>query len=191
MIKKPSMSILRKNKSVSSSDAAAVPKTGVSGLGTKWQKTTAPLQQYWQNLSTRDQWALILLGLFLLVLLGGYGGYEINRAAKQQQQAYQDAVSDYFWLRGQAANINSNANAEDAAQSLDVTVNQLLGQSGIANAQVLTVGDGVQLSFMHDNQAVVSNAIDALVNQGLVVSRLNIQQDPSNRMIQVQATVSR
>ncbi len=186
------MPALRKKKFSTGSASATISKAGRStGLGAKWQKSLAPVQQRWQALSTRDQWALILLGLFLLALLGGYGGYEINRAAKDQQQAYQDAVSDYFWLRGQAANINSNVNAEEANQSLDVTVNQLLGQSGIANAQVLAVGEGVQLSFTHDNQAVVSNALDALVQQGLTLSRLNIQQNPADRMIQVQVTASR
>ena len=184
--------MLQKNSSGADSAVTTTSKTGMSSrLHAKWQNVVTPLQQYWQTLSSRDQWALILLALFLLVVVGGYGGYEVHRAAKGQQQAYQDAVSDYFWLRGQAANINSNFNSEEAAQSLDVTVNQLLGQSGIANAQVLAVGEGVQLSFMHDNQAVVSNALDALVKQGLTLSRLNLQQNPDNKMIQVQATVSR
>lgn len=182
MTKKPTIPAFHKKK---------LPSTSSSGLGEKWQKSMDPLQQRWQALTTRDQWALILLALFLLALGGGYGGYEVNRAAKAQQDAYQEAVSDYFWLRGQAGNINGNLSAEDASQSLDVKVTQMLSQSGISNAQVLGVGDGVQMSFAHDNQAVVSNALDALVKQGLKLTKLNIQQNPADKSILVQATVSR
>ncbi|WP_227429595.1 type II secretion system protein GspM [Psychrobacter sp. I-STPA6b] len=192
MIKKPSspLSFIKKKKSSLASQDENGIKTGVAKTSSAWQQYGNQLQQRWQALPSRDQLALMFLAIFLLLVVGGYGGYELNRQANTQQASYQAAVSDYFWLRGQAGNINSEASLE-AGQTLDVEVKQQLSQAGINNPQVLAVGDGVQLSFIHNNQAVISNALDALVKKGLSLSRLNMQQNPVDKSIQVQVTVTR
>ena len=147
----------------------------------------------WQALSSRDQLALLLLSAFLLLFIGGYGGYSIHQAANNSKSEYQAQVADYFWLRAQAGNIDSNALA--AADGADVipaasSVNALLTNSGIVDAQVIANGDTVQLSFNNPSQAVVSAALGKLEQQGWQFTQLSMQQDLLTKAIQVQATVT-
>ena len=150
----------------------------------------------WQALSGRDQLALSVLMVFLILFVGGYGGYTVHQAAKASKEDYQQQVTDYFWLRSQAANIDSTALAtlnsqnDGNAQPPASRVNTLLNGSGIDNAQVVAAGDNVQLSFTNDSQGVVSAALGQLEQQGLQFNQLTMQQDITTKQIQVQATVS-
>ena len=154
------------------------------------------LSSRWQALSSRDQLALAVLSMFLLLFVGGYGGYSIHQAANDSKHDYQEQVADYFWLRAQAGNIDSNATnatntADDEATMPPAnSISTLLNDSGIANAQVVATGDAVQLSFNHASQAVVSTALGKLEQQGWQFTQLSIQQDLASKAIQVQATVT-
>jgi type II secretory pathway component PulM len=150
----------------------------------------------WQALSSRDQLALLLLSAFLLLFVGGYGGYSIHQAANNSKSEYQEQVADYFWLRAQAGNIDSNvlaaANTADGTEVIPAasSVNTLLTSSGIVNAQVIAAGDTIQLSFNNPSQAVVSAALGKLEQQGWQFTQLSMQQDLLTKAIQVQATVT-
>ena len=150
----------------------------------------------WQALSSRDQLALLLLSAFLLLFVGGYGGYSIHQAANHSKSEYQEQVADYFWLRAQAGNIDSNAlvaaNTTDGAEVIPAanSVNALLTNSGIVDAQVIANGETVQLSFNNPSQAVVSAALGNLEQQGWQFTQLSMQQDLLTKAIQVQATVT-
>lgn len=150
----------------------------------------------WQALSSRDQLALLLLSAFLLLFIGGYGGYSIHQAANHSKSEYQEQVADYFWLRAQAGNIDSNAlvaaNTTDGAEVIPAanSVNALLTNSGIVDAQVIANGETVQLSFNNPSQAVVSAALGKLEQQGWQFTQLSMQQDLLTKAIQVQATVT-
>ena len=154
------------------------------------------LSARWQALSPRDQLALLLLSAFLLLFIGGYGGYSIHQAANNSKSEYQEEVADYFWLRAQAGNIDSNAlvaaNMSDGAATLPAAsrINAVLNNSGIMDAQVIAAGDAVQLSFNHASQAVVSTALGKLEQQGWQFTQLTMQQDMVSKAIQVQATVT-
>ena len=154
------------------------------------------LSSRWQVLSPRDQLALAVLSVFLLLFIGGYGGYSIHQAASQSKSDYQEQVADYFWLRAQAGNIDSTAmnatNTTDgeAAMPPANSVSALLSNGGIENAQVVAAGDAVQLSFTHPSQAVVSAALGQLEQQGWQFTQLSMQQDPTNKAMQVQATAT-
>ena len=154
------------------------------------------LSARWQALSPRDQLALLLLSAFLLLFIGGYGGYSMHQAADKSKSAYQEQVADYFWLRAQAGNVDSNAlataNTADGAAALPAAsrINTLLNNSGIMDAQVIAAGDAVQLSFNHASQAVVSGALGKLEQQGWQFTQLSMQQDMVSKAIQVQATVT-
>jgi len=150
----------------------------------------------WQALSPRDQLALAALLLFLLLFIGGYGGYSVHQAAKDSKSDYQEQVADYFWLRSQAGNIDPNAlnaaNTQDGADAMPPAsrVNATLNNSGIDNAQVVANGEGVQLSFSHPSQAIVSAALGKLEQQGWQFTQLSMQQDLATKQMQVQATVT-
>lgn len=169
---------------------------GTNALSTRVNNFQQMLSLRWQALSPRDQLALAVLSMFLLLFIGGYGGYSIHQAANDSKRDYQEQVADYFWLRAQAGNIDSNAmnaaNTADgeAAMPPANSISALLNNSGIANAQVVATGDGVQLSFNHASQAVVSTALGKLEQQGWQFSQLSIQQDLFTKAIQVQATVT-
>lgn len=151
------------------------------------------LSSRWKTLPPRDQLALAVLSLFLLLFIGGYGSYRIHHSANDSKRNYQEQVADYFWLRAQAGNLDSNAmNTVDgeAAKPPASRVSGLLNNSGIANAQVVATGDAVQLSFNNPSQAVVSAALGKLEQQGWQFTQLSMQQDLTNKSIQVQATVT-
>ncbi|WP_350558469.1 type II secretion system protein GspM [Psychrobacter sp. CAL346-MNA-CIBAN-0220] len=150
----------------------------------------------WQALLPRDQMALGLLLVFLLLFGGGYGGYILHQAAEESEVNYQEQVADYFWLRAQADNIDSNvlnaANTPgvDTSQSPASSISSLLNASGIDNAQVVAAGEAVQLSFADASQAIVSAALGKLQQQGWQFTQLSMQQDITTKQIQVQATVT-
>lgn len=165
----------------------------VSGQMLRYQNL---LSARWQALSPRDQLAFLLLYAFLLLFIGGYGGYSMHQAADKSKSAYQEQVADYFWLLAQAGNVDSNAlaaaNTADGAATLPAAsrINALLNNSGIMDAQVIAAGDAVQLSFNHASQAVVSGALGKLEQQGWQFTQLTMQQDIVSKAIQVQATVT-
>ncbi len=176
------------------STMVADPKS--SALSTRMSSFQNVLLTRWQALSARDQLALLLLSAFLLLFVGGYGGYSVHQAAKASKNEYQEQVADYFWLRAQAGNIDSNAlnatNSADGAEAMPPAsrISALLNNSGIADAQVIAAGDAVQLSFTHPSQAVVSGALGKLEQQGWQFTQLSMQQDLVTKAIQVQATVT-
>lgn len=150
----------------------------------------------WQALSGRDQIALSVLLVFLIVFVGGYGGYSVHQSAKVSKGEYQQQVTDYFWLRSQAGNIDSSALAavngqnDSNSQPPASRINTLLNGSGINDAQVVAAGESVQLSFTNGSQGVVSAALGQLEQQGWQFSQLTMQQDITTKQIQVQATVA-
>lgn len=149
----------------------------------------------WQALAPRDQLALSLLMVFLLLFVGGYGGYSIHQAAQSNKADYQQQVADYFWLRAQAANIDNSALNTANTDSMVALppasrVSTLLNDSGINDAQVIATNDTVQLSFNHNSQAVVSAALSELQQQGLQLTQLTMQQDLITKQIAVQAAVA-
>lgn len=168
--------------------------TALSGRLSRYQQI---MGARWQALPSRDRMALEILLLFLLLFFGGYGGYSVNQMAKKSQTNYQQQVGDYFWLRAQAANIDSaaltNSNLQEGAADLPAAskIETLLNTFGINNAQVIAAGEIVQLSFSHDSQGMVSNALGQLEQQGWQLTQLSMQQDSVTKQIQVQASVTR
>ena len=102
-----------RTKGNSTSSSSSLNTATVVCLCNTWSERLSRYQSTlttrWQALSPRDQLALGVLSLFLLVFLGGYGGYSVNQAAKDSKAQYQQQVADYFWLRAQASNIDNNA----------------------------------------------------------------------------------
>lgn len=147
-------------------------------------------QEFWQNLAPRDRLALSILMLFFIIMVFGYGGYGMNKAAQKSKLDYQNQVADYFWLRGQAANVDSNPQALDDSP-LTVQVNNILNSMGVTGAQVVAIGEGVQLSFTHPSQAVVANVLGQLEQQGWQLDRLSINQDTATKDLSVQATLKK
>ena len=147
----------------------------------------------WQALSSRDQLALSVLTIFLVLLIGGYGGYTLHQSANNSKAAYQQQVTDYFWLRSQAGNIDTsaviNGDNNGTDQPAASRVNALLSAAGINDAQVVAAGESVQLSFINSSQSVVSGALSQLEQQGWQFNQLTMQQDIATKQIQVQATV--
>jgi type II secretory pathway component PulM len=190
---KPSRTKGNSTSSSSSLNTATSSPASSNTWSERLSRYQSTLTTRWQALSPRDQLALGVLSLFLLVFLGGYGGYSVNQAAKDSKAQYQQQVADYFWLRAQASNIDNNAlNASTDGQVVApaTAVNSLLTNAGIANAQVAAVGDTVQLSFTNPSQALISSALGKLSEQGWQVTQLNMQQDINTKQIQVQATLA-
>lgn len=153
------------------------------------------LRARWQALSPRDQLALGILLIFLFLFLGGYGGYSVHQASKESKSEYQEQVADYFWLRAQSGNIDSNAlnatSSQNGAEAMPPAsqINAILNASGINDAQVIATSDTIQLSFSNGSQAVASAALGRLSQQGWQFTQLSMQQDIVTKQIQVQATV--
>lgn len=147
-------------------------------------------QDFWQHLAPRDKLALSVLMLFFIIMVGGYGGYSMHMAAQKSKLDYQNQVADYFWLRAQAANIDTNKAHQETSQPPANQVNSVLSAMGIMGAQVVAMGNDIQLSFSHPSQAVVANTLSQLEQQGAQLSKLIIQQDATSKVLSVQATLS-
>lgn len=146
----------------------------------------------WQELPSRDRLALTVLMGFLLVFIGGFGGYSIHQSAHKHKTAYNDAVGEYFWLRSQAGNIDPKAGmgATKGSQNPTADVTQLITQAGINDANVAAMNDKIQLSFSHDSQAVVARVLASLQQQGWQYDKLTITQDSVTKVLQVQAVIN-
>lgn len=189
------MNVLKRSKRGVPKDRSAkrraLSNTALTAHASRYQEA---LRLRWQALSSKDQLALSLLMLFLLVIIGGYGGYSLHMAAKDSKENYQEHVADYFWLRAQAGNIDSSVSADmakngDASLSPASQINTVLNTAGISDAQVIASGESVQIAFSHDSQASVGRALANLEQQGWTLTTLSMQQDPITKRIEVQAAV--
>ena len=190
---KPSRTKGNSTSSSSSLNMATSSPASSNTWSERLSRYQSTLTTRWQALPPRDQLALGVLSLFLLVFLGGYGSYSVNQAAKDSKAQYQQQVADYFWLRAQASNIDTNAlnaSTDGAAVAPATAVSSLLTGAGITNPQVAAVGDTVQLSFANPSQALVSSALSKLSEEGWQITQLNMQQDINTNQIQVQATLA-
>lgn len=172
----------------------AMPASTLNPVAQWYENLQQQMQSRWQALPPRDRLALSILMAFLLVFGVGYGGYMLHSEANKSKTAYTTSVADYFWLRSQAGNIDANASLSsqaDGQEEAAQVVNTALTQAGVQEAQVMAVGSGAQLSFSHDSQAVVAKVLGQLQQQGWRFSRLNIQQEPATKQLQVQATLAR
>ena len=167
----------------------------VNALSERMTSYQNALWSRWQALSSRDQLALSILIVFLLLFIGGYSSYSVHKAATDNKNNYQQQVADYFWLRSQAGNIDNAALAatgqdEGSSQPPANRVSTVLNGAGIDNAQVVANGEAVQFSFTNPSQALVSAVLAKLEQQGWQFTQLSIQQDLETKQIQVQATIS-
>ncbi len=180
------MNILKRRNSSTNSNG-----TAASSAPARTSSYQDLLGARWQALPARDQLALSVLSVFLIVFIGGFGGYTLRQAATDSKTEYQQQVTDYFWLRSQAGNIDSSVvtNDNNKAQPAASRVSALLNSSGITDAQVIAAGESTQLSFTNSSQSVVSSALAQLEQQGWQFNQLTMQQDRMTKQIQVQATV--
>lgn len=135
-------------------------------------------------LTPRDKLALFVLALFLVVVVFGGGMWWLHQQASQARQDAQSAQQQYFWMRSQAPNIKVN---QVVTTDVNQTVQQVASNTGIS-VQTAQNGNVMQLSFTHNNAAVIGNFIAQLANQGINVERLNIRQIEDSSFI-VEASV--
>lgn len=156
-----------------------------ASLSQSLQKLTTSLGDAFQNLSRRDQMALLILAIFLLFL---WSVSVVRRciAKPTKHKKYDDTMADVFWLRSQAGNINPNqtqqVNQADA-------IKQILIQSGIVNAQVVENGNTIQVAFSHAQASVITNIFNQFEQQGIRIQQLQINQ-PALDKLEVQSVLS-
>ncbi|ELA08046.1 hypothetical protein MOMA_05781 [Moraxella macacae 0408225] len=149
-------------------------------LTNSWQN----LHEKYNGLAFRDKLALWVLGVFLGFLVFGYGGYSLHQKANASQKAYDAAISDVFWLRSQAGNINPSQNQTNPVDSLQ----QILTQSGVTG-QVAQSGENIQLNFSHSQAIVINNVFNQIQQQGFNIQQLQINQTSPDKL-DVQSVVS-
>ena len=190
---RPKVSMRPASASLNADDVAdSLAEPAIKAL-TSPSKTLQPLIARWQELSARDRLALSALAVFLLLFVGGYGGYSLHQAANKNKAIYNEAVADYFWLRSQAGNIDPKAGQASSAASQNpaADVTQVLTQAGITDANVVAVNDtSIQLSFSHASQAVVGRVLAGLQQQGWQYDKLTINQDRTTKVLQVQGIIN-
>ena len=159
-----------------------------ASLSQSLQKLTTPLGHAFQNLSRRDQIALLILAMFLLFFVVGVGGWTLHSKANQAQKKYDDTMADVFWLRSQAGNINPNQTQTQQVSQADA-IKQILSQSGIVNAQVVENGNTIQVAFSHAQASVITNIFNQFEQQGIRIQQLQINQ-PALDKLEVQSVLS-
>lgn len=148
-----------------------------------------PKIQHWQQkfhtLPKRDKFALTFLAIFLILFAFGYSGWLLHEKANKSQKSYDETISNIFWLRSQANNIQTSPNQN--TNSID-NIRQILAQSGI-NGQVLENGNQIQLNFSHNQSSVINNIFNQIQQQGVIIQQLHINQ-PNLDTLEVQATLN-
>ena len=157
-----------------------------ASLSQSLQKLTTPLGHAFQNLSRRDQIALMILAIFLLFFVVGVGGWTLHSKANLAQKKYDDTMADVFWLRSQAGNINPNQTQQVSQAD---AIKQILSQSGIVNAQVVENGNTIQVAFSHAQASVITNIFNQFEQQGIRIQQLQINQ-PAVDKLEVQSVLS-
>lgn len=147
-------------------------RSPLAPVGAALQRTAAPLRQRYSQLAPRDQIALAVLTVFLLILAIGLGGWTLHQRANAREAAYNSTLNDLFWLRSQASNINPN---QSSPQDLQTAVQEVLAGAGI-DAQIAPNADGVEVAFRHGQTPVINNVLNQWVQRGLVIERLQITQ---------------
>ncbi|WP_019520894.1 type II secretion system protein GspM [Faucicola boevrei] len=147
-----------------------------------WQN----LLEGYERLAFRDKLALWVLGGFLGLVVFGYGGYSLHQKANASKKAYDAVMSDVFWLRSQAGNINPN---QSQPSNPTENLQQILAQSGVTG-QVAQSGENIQLNFSHSQAIVINNVFNQIQQQGFSIQQLQINQTSPDKL-DVQSVLSR
>ncbi len=140
----------------------------------------------WQALPPRDKLALAVLFVFLFAFVGVYGSWELHNKAKKQQLAFDNKVSDLFWLRSQSANLKEHNSQTGEGQSFQQQLVSSIQQAGVPAPTVIQKNEQLIFSFQHDSQAIVNKVMNQLQSQGYQITYLEIEQDINNQSYIIQ-----
>lgn len=149
---------------------------------------TDDLMNRWDELSSRDKFALIALTVFLFCFVGLYGGWALYSSAQESQKKFDAKVSDLFWLRSQANNLKAQGNQSDSPEFTN-QITQMIQNSGIPNPNVIQAKNSVQFSFEHPSQAMVSRVLSQMQANGYKIVRLSANQE-NEQIIKVEGTIN-
>ncbi len=165
--------------------------TNTPTMGSKTIGKQSAMLDKWQALPPRDKLALGVLFVFLFAFVGVYGSWELHTKAKKQQLAFDNKVSDLFWLRAQSTNLKEHNGQAIAGQSLQQQLIDSIQQAGVSAPTVVQKNDQLVFSFQHGSQAIVNKVMNQLQSQGYQIVDLEIEQDINNQsyMIHVRGTI--
>ncbi len=146
-----------------------------------WQDALAPqllpLRRRWQQFEPREQRALQLLGVAVLLTVLVFGLWlPSHRAAARVQQSYESNRQLLLWMQDNAAQVR---HAPATAGSVLGTANALAGSSGLVLTRVEPQGeDGVRVWIERADFNAVAGWLGQLVAQGVRIDEAQVERRP-------------
>lgn len=147
----------------------------------QWQAALAPqllpLRRRWQQFEPREQRALQLLGVAVLLTVLVFGLWlPSHRAAARVQQSYESNRQLLLWMQDNAAQVRR---APAAGGSVLGTANALAGSSGLVLTRVEPQGeDGVRVWIERADFNAVAGWLGQLVAQGVRIDEAQVERRP-------------
>lgn len=147
----------------------------------QWQAALAPqllpLRRRWQQFEPREQRALQVLGVAVLLTVLVFGLWlPSHRAAVRVQQSYENNRQLLLWMQDNAAQVRR---APEAGGSVLGTANALAGSSGLALSRVEPQGeDGVRVWVERADFNAVAGWLGQLVAQGVRIDEAQVERRP-------------
>lgn len=156
------------------------------GFVTKINQQLDQAQLMFGRLPKRDQFALLILTVFLTVFMIGGGGYWLHHKAETAQANADQQRQLLLWMRGQASHLQASSGP---AQPLSVIVQDSAAQQGLTVTQSETSGR-LMVTTSHQSFAVLGTWLTRLAQSGIQIDQLDIEQQVGG-ILQLQATLTK
>jgi general secretion pathway protein M len=157
-----------------------------NSIQSAFQPTIDQLQVKFEQLQPRERIMLVVMSAFLLVVGVGGAVWGLHQAADRAQARAADQHELLLWMRSQAQNVQLTA-----TQSLPLnTLIQTTAQQQNLNVSQTSVGDQIQVTVTQQNYAVLGAWLSRLAEQGVSISQLSIEQQPSSGDLQLKAVLA-
>ncbi|ANF81544.1 type II secretion system protein M [Acinetobacter sp. NCu2D-2] len=141
------------------------------------------VQDYLDQLSTRERWMVIFTSIFVLVAAIGSALWYMHKAADTQQKRLNQLKDTIVWMQSNAATMKPSEDLQlDASQK----VQRVAQQQGLS-VSAQEIDNKIQLNVSHENYAILANFLTQLAQMGLSVEKMELIQDAGQ--IKLAATV--
>ncbi len=144
------------------------------------------LQATVNRLPKRDQMALVVLSVFLVVSMIGGGGYWLHHTAGVTKEKADQQRQLLLWMRGQAPYLQATSGP---VQPLATIVQEAAAQQGITITQTETAGR-LMVTADHQSFSVLGTWLTNLAQSGIQVDTLVVEQQVGG-ILQLKATLTK
>lgn len=156
----------------------------INNLNHAFEGFSTTLQDRLAQLPARDRFALITLGIFLLITSIGCLLWFTHQGAIKQQARVTELKDTITWMQSNAVQFSTQGTELGSAND---KIQRLAQQQGLS-VQLQDQNGQSQFVVSHQNYAVLANLLTQLAQQSVSIVTLDMQKQPDG-LIQLKATV--